>query len=295
MKTAVLINNYNHAPWLPACLDSVLAQTRPVDEIIVYDDASTDGSLNILQGYDPRITVIAGQNPAPPLPPRARQGNAIHQAFLRSTADVLFLLDSDDVFDPEKIEQYLPAFSSTPEPLLVQAPMRWIDEQGIKRKRYLEPFKHTPDPLAMTYATNDPDLFYPTSSLAFSRTFLSKALPIDWSDGINLWSDTRLSLAAMLQGPIVTLPRELGGWRHHVSSDSARQALRHTYQLRQTLRRTKVFNQLASRIGRPQVRVWQNHRLYRQLLRLMMPVAAFDLYQRWRNRKAPLNPNSSSA
>jgi glycosyltransferase involved in cell wall biosynthesis len=278
VKTAVLINNFNHAAWLPACLESVFAQTHPADEIIVYDDASTDDSLAILRRYEPRITVIAG----PRLPEAARihQGTAIHEGFRRSTADVIFLLDSDDVFTPGKIARYLPAFSQSPRPVLVQAPMHWIDSQGRKLARYPEAFKHTDSALAATYAAQDPDLFFPTSALAFTREFLNTALPIDWSDDINLWSDTRLCLAALLAGPIVTLREECGGWRHHRASDSARQARAHTYQLRQTIRRTKVFNRLATNAGLPPISLWRNRRFYLQLVRLLLPSPAFFLYQK---------------
>lgn len=48
---AVLMPNYNHARFLPAALEAILAQSRQPDEIIVIDDASTDDSLAVLEGY----------------------------------------------------------------------------------------------------------------------------------------------------------------------------------------------------------------------------------------------------
>ena len=279
MKTSVLVNNYNHAAWLPACLESVLAQTHPADEIIVYDDGSSDDSLAVARRYAPRVSVIAGRRFQ--RPNRVNQGNAIHEAFIHSTGDILFLLDGDDVFTPTKIALYLEAFSHTPRPVLVQAPMHWIDAAGRHLTRLPEPFKHTPNPLATTYATQDPDLFYPTSSLAFTRDFLSRALPLDWSDDINLWSDTRLALAAVLTGPVITLPDELGGWRQHPASDSARQSIARTHQLRQTLRRTQVFNHLAQQAGLPTLSVWRNRRFFFQLLRVISPSIAFRFYEKY--------------
>ena len=284
MKTSVLINNYNHAAWLPACLESVLTQTHPADEIIVYDDGSSDDSLAVARRYAPRVSVIAGQHFQ--RPNRVNQGNAIHEAFIRSSGDIIFLLDGDDVFTPTKIALYLEAFSRSPAPVLVQAPMHWIDSQGRQLKRLPEPFKHTPNPLATTYATQDPDLFYPTSSLAFSREFLTRALPMDWADDINLWSDTRLCLAAVLSGPVVTLSDELGGWRQHTASDSARQSVARTYQLRQTMRRTQVFNRLAQQAGLPTLSHWRNRRFFFQLLRLVSPQIAFRFYEKYVARMA---------
>ena len=61
MKISVIIPVYNVEPFLPACLDSVLAQTHRDLEIILVDDGSADGSGAICDRYagmDPRIRVI---------------------------------------------------------------------------------------------------------------------------------------------------------------------------------------------------------------------------------------------
>ena len=46
---------YNVAAYLPACLDSLVAQTRPYDEIIAVDDGSTDSCPAILAQYASRL------------------------------------------------------------------------------------------------------------------------------------------------------------------------------------------------------------------------------------------------
>jgi glycosyltransferase involved in cell wall biosynthesis len=285
VKTSVLINNYNHAPFLRACIGSVLDQTQPADEVIFYDDGSSDESVAIARSFGSRVSVIAGRRFDRPA--RINQGHGIHEAFIRSTGDILFLLDSDDVFFPQKVARYHDAFVERPDTILVQAPMAWIDVEGRKRPRLPEPFKHTANPFDLAYKLNDPDLFYPTSALAFSRDFLTRALPIDWSDNVPLWADTRLCLAALLSGPIVTLPDELGGWRQHSASDCARAALVRTYQLRQTLRRTRVFNRLCAAAGEPTISFWQNRRFYLQLLRLVAPRFVYRFYEKHFSAHAP--------
>lgn len=55
---SVLINNYNYAPYLEYCIDSVLSQTYPNLEILVYDDGSTDNSKEILSRYSDKIKVV---------------------------------------------------------------------------------------------------------------------------------------------------------------------------------------------------------------------------------------------
>ena len=48
---SVIIPAYNVAPWLPRCLDSILAQTYPKLEIIVVDDGSADNTRQVMEDY----------------------------------------------------------------------------------------------------------------------------------------------------------------------------------------------------------------------------------------------------
>ena len=54
---------YNGAPWLADCLDALLAQTRPADEVLVIDDGSTDESAAIAGRYAGRGGVAREQLP----------------------------------------------------------------------------------------------------------------------------------------------------------------------------------------------------------------------------------------
>lgn len=62
---SVIIPAYNVAPWLPRCLDSVLAQTYSKLEIIVVDDGSADNTRQVMEDYavrDGRIRPIFKEN-----------------------------------------------------------------------------------------------------------------------------------------------------------------------------------------------------------------------------------------
>src|ERR1700722_10089431 len=95
-ETSVLINTYNHAPYIRECVDSALSQTLRPGEVIVYDDGSSDGTVEILRGYGDRITLIEGKRLQ--RPPHISQANAIQAAFAASTGNLIFLLDGDDRF-----------------------------------------------------------------------------------------------------------------------------------------------------------------------------------------------------
>ena len=62
-KVSVCIASYNHARYLPAALDSVLAQTFRDFEVVIVDDGSTDDSLAIAGGMQP---AVLGQGFYPP-------------------------------------------------------------------------------------------------------------------------------------------------------------------------------------------------------------------------------------
>src|SRR5437016_14015646 len=51
---SVCMPSFNHAPFLPTAIESVLKQTYPHVELIIVDDGSTDKSLEIAQGYAAR-------------------------------------------------------------------------------------------------------------------------------------------------------------------------------------------------------------------------------------------------
>lgn len=102
---SIIIPCYNAAQWIGDCLDSVLAQTRPIDEIIVVDDGSSDDSAAIAKAYGERITVIRQKN---------KGGNAARNVgFFASTGSYTQFLDADDIILPEKTEHQLACAEKT--------------------------------------------------------------------------------------------------------------------------------------------------------------------------------------
>lgn len=215
-RSSVLVNNYNNGRFIEECLNSVLSQVPRPDEVIVYDDGSTDQSLEILRRYGDQITLIA--RPHGKGSPLENQAGAIHAAFSVSTGDVIFLLDGDDVFLPGKIAAYVAAFVKTPSAVMVQAPMEKIDNTGRRLGIEFEPARHQENYLQHIYSENELNIYYPTSALAFSRSYLARRLPLKFDDGRHIWPDARLALIAPLFGPVIALPRPFGQWRRHPGS-----------------------------------------------------------------------------
>ena len=123
----ILMAVYNGEEFLREQVDSLLAQTFGDWELLVSDDASTDGSLAILREYarrDARIRVVLEDE---------RFGSAKrHFMALLRLADAPYVMtcDQDDVWDPDKVEVTLRAMREAEEgerPLLVCTDLRVVD------------------------------------------------------------------------------------------------------------------------------------------------------------------------
>lgn len=88
---------YNGRSYLVEAVDSILAQTRAADEIIVVDDGSTDGGAELLVSYGPKVQVIRQAN--------AGAATALNRGIARATGDALAFLDADDLWVPDKLER----------------------------------------------------------------------------------------------------------------------------------------------------------------------------------------------
>lgn len=95
---SVVIPSYNHAPYIRQAVESVLAQSHPNLELIVIDDGSTDLSLSYLRAVrDPRYTLVQQAN--------AGAHNAINKGLSLAKGNYLAILNSDDVFHPERLAE----------------------------------------------------------------------------------------------------------------------------------------------------------------------------------------------
>jgi glycosyltransferase involved in cell wall biosynthesis len=266
VNVSVLIDTYNSMPYVGACVDSALNQTRAPDEIVVSDDGSDDGTWKFLEArYRGRIQLVASER-VPGRSVRERQAASIANAFAHSTGDLVLLLDGDDLFLPGRVERYEAVMKADASIAMVQSPLRHVDADGNALPQSGARLQATDDLLAEAHRRNDLDCFCSTSGLGFRRTFLERVLPLDLSDGLGVWTDDRLCIAALLSGKAVTLADETGCWRRRAGSVTAGLFKERAFLARLALDRARLFNRLRGPNQRP-ISVWRSSRFYLRWLR----------------------------
>jgi glycosyltransferase involved in cell wall biosynthesis len=96
-SVAVVIPSFQHARWVGEAVESALSQTRPPDDVVVVDDGSTDGSLEILAGFGSRIRVLRAA--------RKGVGAVYNMGFEATSSDLVAFLESDDVLESRYLEE----------------------------------------------------------------------------------------------------------------------------------------------------------------------------------------------
>jgi glycosyltransferase involved in cell wall biosynthesis len=110
-RVSIMIPTYNRVDLLPYTLDSVQAQTFRDLEIIVVDNASTDGTADFMAGRmeaDSRITYIRK-------PVNEGLIASLITGLERSTGEFFCSLDSDDTIEPDKVKKQVALFDARPD------------------------------------------------------------------------------------------------------------------------------------------------------------------------------------
>lgn len=123
------IPSYNHAPYLPAAIESVLRQTLSDVELVIADDGSSDGSLAIAERYaaahPERVTVVTH-------PGHANLGLGSTANLYRSHARGRYVvgLGSDDALYPDTLEREVEFLEAHPEVSFVYGLAHRVDKSG---------------------------------------------------------------------------------------------------------------------------------------------------------------------
>ncbi len=209
---SVLSSNRNYGAYLAESVESVLGQWYSNFEYIICDDGSTDNSRSILERYesaDRRIRVILQEN--------AGQAAALNAAFNASRGEILCLLDSDDLWAPEKVRNVVAAFTASPSSGFAIHKLARVDGSRSQSLGEIPLVYALPSGWLGAQAPVDapwvPRGIPPCSALSLRRVVAERIFPLPV--GLRAFADTPIQVLAPLLTPILALDQPLGVYRIH--------------------------------------------------------------------------------
>jgi len=194
---SVVMPVYNTLQYLDEAVESILGQTRPDFEFVIYDDCSNDGSYERLQewaGRDTRIKLFRGKRNLGP-------GASSNEVVRFASAPLIARMDADDISYPDRLELQAKAFAGNPDAGIVASLCDVIDSEGkfirgpeawrLDRSSWFTPFPH--------------------GSMMFRRE-LYDAIG-GYRDRCEYWEDLDFVLRAAASARILVFPRALYRYR----------------------------------------------------------------------------------
>lgn len=205
---SVLVSCFDGATWLQEAIDSVLTQTFDDFELILVDDGSTDGSLQIMEqaeSSDDRVTLVRKEH--------SGLTDSLNEGLRTAKGRWIARLDSDDLCEPDRLAEQV-SYAERHDVVLVGSGFVEIDVAGktVKNGRY--PSKHS----ALVRRLIRSRGFFPHSSAFFDR---EAALRVGAYNPLFLKSQDRdlwLRLAEL--GKLNCISRSLVRVRKHAQSVS---------------------------------------------------------------------------
>ncbi len=160
MKISVIIPTYNRANFIKATIKSVLNQTVKVDEIIVVDDGSSDKTKDILKTFKD-VIYIKQENKG--------VSSARNKGIAACRNDWICFLDSDDIWEKEKIEKQIIFHKENPHILFSHTDELWLfNGKRIKQK------KHQQKPSGFCFKENLPLTLIGASTVMIHKSLLKE-------------------------------------------------------------------------------------------------------------------------
>ena len=195
---SILLCAYNAEAYIAEAIESTLAQTYRDFELIIVDDGSTDGTLDIIRSYkDERIKVIEG---------RHDYIGSLDLGLKHCRGEYIARMDADDIMEPNRIERQVALMDSRPD---IAVCTSWAQAFGEVDKPVGNFVEGEVEDISTQFLLGN-FLIHPTSMLR--RSFLTrhrlryKAYP--YAEDFKLWTDI-----ARLGGRFYVIPETLLRYR----------------------------------------------------------------------------------
>lgn len=202
----VVTPSFNQAPFLEQTIRSVLEQGYPKLEYMVLDGGSTDGSVEMIRKYAPRLSYWRSEHDA-------GQCDAINSGWTRASGDIVAYLNSDDVYLANAIHTAAAFMQTHPEAELVYGFIQHIDESGNVFDAVQPP--HFTVSRLLEYC------FIPQPTVFMRRSLLQRIGPLD--ESLHYSFDYEYWLRASRVTTPMRIPAFIAAARYHGASKTGSQ------------------------------------------------------------------------
>jgi glycosyltransferase involved in cell wall biosynthesis len=226
LSVSVAMTTFDGAPHLARQLASIAAQSYPPDEVVIFDDASSDETWSIIDEFE-RVS------PVPVRPHRQERNVGLHRniqdALRACTGSVIVLADQDDIWDPDKLAAIAHVFGD-PDLMVWFSNAELIDEDdatmgtdtwsavhfGVDEQRSINSVRGIRRLLHGMTVTG--------ATMAVRREVVDLALPLppelDGPDFV-YYHDGWLAVLGALRGQVIADPTLLTRYRRHARQTTA--------------------------------------------------------------------------
>lgn len=120
---SIITPSFNQSRFLEAAINSVLSQDYPRIEYMIVDGGSSDGSVDIIKKYEPKLGWWVSEKDA-------GQTDAINKGFSRAEGQIFAWLNSDDTYEPSAVSRAVGFLLEHPSVGMVYGDANYINEQG---------------------------------------------------------------------------------------------------------------------------------------------------------------------
>lgn len=248
---SIIINNYNYGRFLAEAIDSAINQTYPYKEIIVVDDGSTDNSLEVIASYGNQIISVTKEN--------GGQASAVNKGFAKCQGEIIFMLDSDDIFFPNKVSKIVTIFENNTDIDWCFHPLRFSrsTDTGFEK---IDDYPFPPKETSSTIDFKDdiikakfPAFGSPMTGTCYRKSLLEQILPMP--EAIRICSDNYIRYLALSMSKGYFINEALSILRIHNNNNSS---LRWYNDLRHVDAKYRIINSFYLRFGHPQLSKFAN-------------------------------------
>ena len=198
-RVSILIPVHNCRRWVARAIDSALGQTYRATEILVLDDGSTDGSLDVIEQYRPDIQVESCAN--------GGQNRSRNRLTASSSGDWVIYLDADDELAPDAVARKLDHCSKAD---AIYGTVESATFDGVtKVQSTVRVAIENEDPWVAAFEWRLPN----TSAFMFRRSALTRVG--QWDESVQVCTDYDLYFRLLLAGATLkAAPNAMSLYRH---------------------------------------------------------------------------------